>query len=510
MRQSHLMLLNTLALYAKIAISAIVTLVSTRIALKALGVESFGVYNLIAGVISMLAFFNGALMVSAQRFLSYALGEKDDSKLKEIFKISFLVHLILALSIGVIFKLLQPFLFKGVLNIPSDLLLVSERVFGIMILSSIITIIVIPYNAAINAREEMWFFSISEIIISILKLGAAIALYYTPYDLLLTYTVLMLFAIGIGGTIKIVWCNLRYSETLINIRGKVNYSLFKEMMGFASWNTLGSLAMVMRNQGVAVVLNVFFGTVVNAAYGVANQLNALVITFASTLTTVFTPLIVKLKGAGNNERMLFVSIFSSKISFFLSSMIAIPVLLNTEFILRLWLGSVPEHTLGFSRAIIVTFLIMQLYPGITRALYADGRIKTYQIVISILLALNLPVGYFLFKLDYAPVSILITMVFFQAFTLIATVYFAGKQIELDKYKFYMGSVFKPIMIVIIIALLISVSIEKIIENDGYLYLVVSGILSIVLISISFYKLVFIEEERELVNSLLKDVINKIK
>src|SRR5690606_1169373 len=178
MTQSFRVLVNTGALYLKIIINALVTLVSTRIALQALGVDSYGLYNLIAGVITLLAFFNGALMVSSQRFLSIAMGEKDNIKLSNVFKISFIVHLLLGLIVAVLFKALQPLLFNGFLNIEPEMVQVAKRVFDIMIISSFVTICTIPYNAAINAREELWFFSISEVIVSILKLGAAVYLLY--------------------------------------------------------------------------------------------------------------------------------------------------------------------------------------------------------------------------------------------------------------------------------------------------------------------------------------------
>src|SRR5690606_14602707 len=195
MRQSYKVLINTGSLYLKIIANAIVTLISTRIVLQALGVESYGLYNLIAGVISLLSFFNGALMVSSQRFLSFAMGEKDNKKLSEVFKISFIVHLILALIVAISLKLLQPLLFNGFLNIEKDMIGVAHRIFDIMILSAFVTILVIPFNAAINAREEMWFFSFSEIVVILLKLGAAVYLLYASSDLLITYTILMLAAI---------------------------------------------------------------------------------------------------------------------------------------------------------------------------------------------------------------------------------------------------------------------------------------------------------------------------
>lgn len=508
MRQSYKVLINTGSLYLKIITNAIVTLISTRIVLDALGIESYGLYNLIAGVIALLAFFNGALMVSSQRFLSFAMGEKDDKKLSEVFKISFIVHLILALIVAVSLKILQPFLFNGFLNIEPSMIEVAKRVFDIMILSAFVTIFTIPYNAAMNAREEMWFFSISEVIVILLKLAAAIYLLYATSNLLLTYTVLMLLAIAVGGIVKYLWCVWRYSECRIRLKGSINKALFKEMFSFAGWNTLGSLAVVMRNQGVAVVLNVFFGTVVNAAYGVANQLNSLVITFASTLTTVFTPMIVKARGEKDEKKVLFVSIFSSKMSFYLSSVMALPVLSFTPLILSLWLKEVPEHTVEFCQTIIISFLIMQLYPGITRGLYAEGNIKWYQITISILLIANLPVGYFFFSLGYPPVSIFLTMIAIQFLTMIATVYFAGKKINLNIKEFYISSVLLPILILSLAFLLLYLS-NSIRISNLYVKFVLFSVIGGLIYTPLYYKFILNVNEKLLLVNLLKSIKTKL-
>lgn len=509
MIQSFRVLVNTGALYLKIIINALVTLVSTRIALQALGVDSYGLYNLIAGVITLLAFFNGALMVSSQRFLSIAMGEKDNIKLSNVFKISFIVHLLLAFIVAFLFKAIQPLLFNGLLNIEPKMIIVAKRVFDVMIVSSFVTIITIPYNAAINAREELWFFSISEVIVSLLKLGGAVYLLYAVKNLLLTYTFLMLFAITIGGLIKYIWCIRRYPECRIKLRGHLDKNLFKEMFSFAGWNTLGSLAMVARSQGIAVVLNVFFGTVVNAAYAIANQVNALVITFAGTLTTVFTPMIVKARGEGDNDKMLFIAIFSSKIAFFLSCFFALPVLVFTPFILDLWLTNVPKYTIEFCQIIIVSFLITQLFPGITRALYAEGNIKWYQIVISILLLSILPLGFVFFSYGFSPILIFILLVFAQFFTLVFTVYFAKRKVNLDYKKFYILSVLYPCLLFVGV-FMVTVFLKNTMSiTNSYLEFVTISLFSLLIFTILYIKLIFTTKESGLLVNLIKSLKSKI-
>ncbi|AZB28238.1 hypothetical protein EB354_02620 [Chryseobacterium balustinum] len=387
---------------------------------------------------------------------------------------------------------------------------VAKKVFSVMIISSFITIVVIPYNAALNAREELWFFSISETIVSLLKLCAAIYLLYTTSDLLLTYTILMLFAIGMGGLINYVWCVWRYPECRIKLKGNIDKYLFKEMFAFAGWNTLGSLTMIVRNQGIALILNVFFGVLLNAAYGIANQVNALVITFAGTLTTVFTPMIVKAKGEGNDEKMLFISIFSSKMTFYLSSVIAIPVLVFTPLILDIWLNKAPEYSVEFCRVIIVAFLIMQLYPGITRALYAEGNIKWYQIVISILLVAILPIGYLLYYLELPPISIFIVLVIAQFLTLITTVHFAGKKVGLNIKEFYTSSIIYPCILYIVILSILMIIKNYIFIDNQNLNLIVNTFIFVSLYSVLYFYFIFNHEEKKILKGIYNSLISKIK
>ncbi|RRJ89557.1 MATE family efflux transporter [Paenimyroides tangerinum] len=477
--------------------------------MEELGVDSFGLYNLIAGVITLLSFFTGALTVSAQRFLSIAIGENNMIKVKKIFNLSLVVHFILALIVVFIFKIVQPFLFNGFLKINEQDMNNAIRVYDIMIVSSAITIFVIPFTSVINAREEMWFSSISDIVSICFKFFAAFILYYVIDEKLLVYTYFMLLSVIIGSIINIIWCRIRYLECRIDLNKRdFDKPLFKEMFGFAGWNSLGSLAVVMRNQGANVVLNVFFGTVVNTAYGIANQLNALVTTFAVTLITVFTPMITKAQGADNQERMLFVSVFSSKLSFFLSSLVSIPILLYTNFILSIWLKEFPEYTLSFCNSIIVTFLIMQLYPGITRAIYASGKIKWYQIIISIMLMANIPIGYLLFKNSYPPISIFYTMIIAQFLTLVITLFFAKMIVQLDIRKFVIESIMKPCLIFVSLyslGLILNFFLDI---NEIFKFSIVITLIG-VLYSFLFYIFVFNLNEKELFLNLYKSLRNKI-
>lgn len=505
MEQGKTIIINTVTLYAKIIIAGVVTLLSTRVALKLLGVDDFGLYNLIAGIIAMLSFLNGALLVSTQRFLSVAMGKGASiNELTKIFNSSLFIHICLSLLLVATLLILKPIMFSCILNIRPDSIHIAKKVYDIMIISSFVTILTVPYNAAINAHEEMWMFALIESLVALMKLAAAYSLYITPYNLLITYTVLMMFAIVIGGIFKYAWCRYRYQETRIFINKMYNRELISQQIGFVGWNTLGSIAVLGRNQGIAVVLNMFFGTLLNAAYGVANQLNVLVSTFAATITTVFSPIIMKYKGQGDKEQMLYVASLSSKISFLLSSIMALPILLELDNILNIWLTEVPDYTLQITRGTIITFVIMQIYPGITRAIYAEGVIKWYQIVISVTILMIIPIGYFSFKLGASPVCIIYCMVIAQILVLVETLYFAYKLIGLDWRHFFI-EVLKSILVFVIVYILMSY-LKRYLCVGIYPEIFIVTITSILLFVLLCLFVCFSSLERNFVKYLLSNMI----
>lgn len=506
MSRSKKIVNNIVALAIKIVLTCIVQLVGTRIALSALGDEGFGLYNLLAGIIVLFSFLTGSLLISTQRYLSIAIGEQDDVKLNSIFNVSLLIHILLAVFVVLILCLLKNLLFSSILNISFQYIVVAKTVYDILLLSITITILSIPFSADINAREDMVFFAFTEIVSLFFKLLAAISLLYIEDNLLLVYTWLMLLAIFVGTILKVVWCLCKYKESKISFALMRNMKLFKEMIGFVSWNTLGSAAVVVRNQGVAVLFNIFFGTVVNAAYGIANQINSLVLSFASTITTVFTPRIVQSKGEKNEKRMLEIAIMSSKLSFLLSSAIALPVLIYLGEILSIWLHNIPPYTETFVFWVVISFLVQQLYPGINRAIYASGKIKFYQVTVAIFLISILPIGYLLLRSGFNVEWVLVLMFVMQILTLLATVYFANKECDLDIKNFYIGSVFKPCLLFIVFYFTIRGCNAILCQNDEptLLCLSLSSFLY-VLVYMSLFLLLILNSQEK--NNILS-VINK--
>ena len=302
---------NTIVLYVKIIVSLVVGLFLTREVLATLGVDDFGIYNLIAGIIALLAFLESSLRSSTQRYLSLALGQKSRQSFADYFSSSLLLHLFLAVILFLVFYGLSFFLFDGFLNIPIERIEAAKTVFKVMVISSMLTILVAPFNAVINAYEDIWYLGLMQTFSAILKLGVLFLFKYVDFDSLILYSVWMLTVVVFEFLAALIWCVKKYS---VFKYWKSHISKLRDILGFTGWNTLGTFAVVARNQGVAVVLNKFFGTSINAVWGLANQVDGYLIVFANSITASVAPQIVKSYGEKNYDKLRFLTVFSSKIT----------------------------------------------------------------------------------------------------------------------------------------------------------------------------------------------------
>ena len=435
MQAANRVVLNTGFLYAKMVIRFVIALYSTRLILQALGITDFGIFNLVGGVIAMLYFLNAAMATSTQRYMSYYLGAGELNQIKTVFRTSVVLHLIIGVIIVLALELLGLFIFDGFLNIPAQRVQAAKIVFQFMIVSTFFTINAVPYDAAINSRENMLYDAIVGTIESFIKLGIAIWLIYSDYDRLILYS-LLIAALTISiRIVKSVYCRVHYEECRINLFGAIDLKLAKSMFSFAGWNLFGALCSVSRDQGLAIILNLFFGTIVNAAYGIANQVNGQLLDFSSTLSKAINPQIVKSEGKGDRSRMLRLTITTCKLSFFLLSIFAIPLIVEMPFVLNLWLKEVPDYAIIFCRLIIILSLISQLSRGLQIALQAVGKIKAYQIVVGTLIMLNLPLAFILLRLDFPAYSVFVGAIIIELFAGSLRMWFAHKLAGLEIIPF---------------------------------------------------------------------------
>jgi O-antigen/teichoic acid export membrane protein len=410
MQNAKKVILNTGFLYGKMVISIFIALYSTRIVLSALGVADFGIFNLVGGVIAMLSFLNLAMTTSTQRFMSYYLGAGDGGKLNEIFRSSFLLHFIIGVLVVILLEIASFFLFDGFLKIPFDRLDTAKTIYHFMVISTFFTINAVPYDAVINAHENMLFDALTGIFESFLKLGIAFSLLYNGFDKLVLYGLLMAVLTIVMRVIKSLYCSSNYEECKLFLKRPFDKSLLKEMFSFAGWNLFGALCNIGTSQGMAVILNLFFGTLINAAYAIANQVNGQLYAFAANMLKALGPQIMKSEGSGDRQGMLNLSMLASKYGFYLLAFFAIPLIFEMPFVINLWLSKVPNNTIVFCRLVLLATMANMITVGLQTAIQSVGNIKLYQTVMGSLLLLNLPVGWLLLKLGNPPYSVLISLI----------------------------------------------------------------------------------------------------
>lgn len=428
-------MLNSIILYIKIIITMLISLVSVPMILNALGKSDYGLYNLIAGVISMLSFLNASMSITTQRFLSVAIGEKNNEKLNNIYNTSLVLHIIVGFIIVVLFEVCYLFLFDGFLNIEPERIQAAKLVYQFIVASTFFTIISVPFGALMNAKENMLAFSIIAIIDSLLKLILAFYLSRCTYDRLIVYGACIAVISFFNVLFNQIYTKIKYKEFRISFGKYFSKEYFKQMFGFAGWNTLGAVAMIGRNQGVAVIFNLFCGTVANAAYGIANQVNGVLGYFSSTFQKALNPQLMQSEGMHDKSRLIRISLISSKYSVWVIALFAIPLIVEMPYVLKLWLKDVPEYTLRLSQLILVLAIVYQYSVGLMSSIQVVGKIKDYFIVMSVLILMNLPICYCVLKFGMPLYYCIIVFIIIEFISLITRLFMAQKIVGVKILEF---------------------------------------------------------------------------
>lgn len=452
---SHRVVVNTGILYAKMGVTMFISLYTTRLILNSLGATDFGIFNIVGGAIAMLGFLNGAMASATQRFMSYAEGAGDKDKQKSIFNVSVILHFCIALLLGVVLLIAGYFFFNGILNIPAERMYAAHMVYYFMIASTMLTVMTVPYDAVLNAHENMLYYAIVGIVESVLKLVVALIVVYTLSDKLIIYGLLMACISLTVMIIMRVYCRRKYVECTFKPQTYYDKGLMKEMTGFAGWNFLSSFSSIVGQYGLGIVLNHFFGTILNAAQGVANQLSGQLQTFSNTMLKALNPVITKSEGSGNRALMLRASMSGCKFSFFLLAFFAIPFLIDSNFVMKFWLKNVPEWSVLFFRFQIIRSLIEQLTIVLGVSVSAQGDIANMSKVKSIINILPVLFTFLLFYMRCPPYSMYI--VWILCWSIIGggiTIYYAVIKCNLS-IKDYIKNVVIPCSILFCVVSLIA-------------------------------------------------------
>lgn len=371
---------NTVLLYIRTLVILLVSLYTSRVVLNALGVEDYGTYNIVGGFVTMFSLLSGALSNAISRFVTFELGRGDLRRLKEVFSTSVTVQILLAVITVILAEIVGLWFLNLKMNIPDGRMVAANWVFQCSLLTFAINLISIPYNACIIAHERMNAFAYISILETLLKLGAVFLLFMIGFDKLIVYAVLLTFVATLIRIIYGVYCGRNFEEC--HYKFYINKPLIIEMTSLAGWNMLGSSGSILNSHGVNLLMNMFFGVAVNAARGLAVQVNSAVTQFVNSFTTAVNPQITKSYAQGEKDYLFRLVMMSSKYSFFLTLLLGAPIMAETPFILKLWLKEVPAYTVLFVRLALVASLIASLSTSLYTLSLATGNIKRYQIVVG--------------------------------------------------------------------------------------------------------------------------------
>ena len=451
----------------------LVTLYTSRVVLRTLGVEDFGIFNVVGGIVVMFSFLNSAMSSATQRFLSFELGKDNLKQFSKVFSMSINIHVLIALLIFVLAETVGLWFVNTHLVIPPDRMVAANWVYQCSIFSFMVTVVSVPYNASIIAYERMSAFAYISILEVTLKLLIVFILQWLLFDKLKLYAVLLLTVAIVIRIVYGVYCKTKLDGC--HYKWNKDRVLFKTLFSYAGWNLWGNLASVGMSQGVNILLNVFFGPAVNAARGIAYQVSAAVNMFCVNFQTAVNPQIIKYY-ASNNIKLMHKLIFqSAKYSYFLLLLLALPILFQTEFIFQLWLINVPLYAVTYTKIVIIIVLIDSISGPLMTGAQASGKIKLYQSLVGGLLLMILPISYYILLSYKNPTVPLLVNLGVSFVALMARLIILKYKIYLQLLEF-VKKVILPILKVTCLAIITPYLLNRMLE-DGFLKFTIICILT---------------------------------
>lgn len=479
-----------------------VSLYTVRVIWQVLGVDDYGIYNVVGGIVLMFAFLNTAMVVSSQRFISFELGRGDNKKLNRVFCISVTVHVMLAGVILLLAETIGLWFLNYELNIPPGRMVAANWVYQCSVIAFCVTIISVPYNACIVAHEHMKAYGYFGILEVVMKLLIVFLLMLAPFDKLITYAVLVLSVSLIMRLIFTIYCKRHFEEcTYKYVKDK---GLMSDMFAFAGWSLIGNLGFALRDQGLNILINLFFNVAVNAAKGIASQIGGVISGFAQNFQMALNPQITKRYAAGETESMIRLVFSGCKYSVFLMMCMAIPLTVAAKPVLMLWLGDLAPYTVGFVQLTLLLAVIESIVSPITTALQATGKIKRFQILISIVMISNLPLAWVWLHYAAYPYAVM--------FVSGATALFAvGMRLWLlhglvsFSYRAYFVEVVGPIATIFLLASILSIGIYGFFSRSIF-GLCAYGMSSVALTGITIYFIGLKPNEKQIVGNAVKKTL----
>lgn len=422
---------NTLMLYGRMLFSMLVSLYTSRVVLQALGVEDYGIYNVVGGVVAMFSMISSSLSSSVSRFLTFELGKGDTDGLKRVFSTSLSIQLVLAGIIVVLAETIGLWFLNTHMTIPANRLYAANWVFHASVLTFVINLLSVPFSASIVSHERMSAFAYIGILDVVLRLLIVLFIAYSGlgFDRLIVYALLLVGVVCIMQAIYWRYCTRHFLECQLKLSFDVDY--WKEMSSFAGWNFIGCTAGLLKDQGVNILLNLFLGPIINAARGIANTVNNVLSSFAGNFMTALNPQITKSYAAGDYSYMFSLVERGSRFSYYILLLFALPMLFEADFVLTLWLKHYPAHTVNFVRLILLVTMCDILSNTLINLQNATGKIRNYQLAVGGMLLMNFPLSYICLKIGFQPESTLIVALIVAVVCLFLRLLFLRKMVGLS-------------------------------------------------------------------------------
>lgn len=500
--------INTAVLYLRMFAILVINLIAVRLVLRAVGAEDYGIYNVVAGIIAFVGFVGTSIASSTQRFYSYAIGEKDDKKQREVFTASFIIFFSFSLIAFIITEIIGIWLIDTKLVIPLERLEAAKWVFHFSVMSFIATILSIPFSSAIIANENMGTYAAITFSECLLKFISAILLYYIVGDKLFFYGLFILLAHLLVFVAYFLVAKKEYKTICSFVRIK-DYTIFKRLVSFSGWSLFGSAAGVLINQGNTILVNMFFGPVVNAARAIALQISNALIMFSSSFTTAIRPPIIKSYAAKNDDYVNKLFSFGNKFIYYAMLMVCIPLFFEMETVLTLWIKDYDADTVIFSRLIIIYTMIMVLHDPITTIIQASGQIKNYYLFTESFTILCMPITYIVYRLGFPALTTFIVMCIAISCSHIARLLVLKKQYPAFSIRNYISSFVVPALMITMVMSVISYFVCWFIE-PSYLRMFSIIVVCVLCTATMVFFFALNKSEREMLKELYNSVFHRTK
>lgn len=505
---NHRIAKNTLLLYVRTLLLLLISLYTSRVVLDVLGVENYGIYNVVGGVVAMFSMISGSLSSSISRFITFELGRGDMERLRTVFSTSVNIQIDIALVVMILGEVIGRWFISTHMNIPIERLDAANWVLHCSLIMFCVNLVSLPYNACIIAHEHMSAFAYVSILEAILKLVICYMIVVSPFDKLKTYALLLTVVALIIRFVYGAYCNRHFPESKYRWIGKT--SLLKEMAGFAGWSFLTNVCYLFNTQGVSILINMFFGVALNAARGIATQVDGIIMQFVNNLTMAINPQITKTYAIGKKQEMFKLVCSGAKFSYFLLLLFALPMLFETEYVLSIWLKEVPDFTVVFLRLTIIGSMINMLGNTSYTACMATGKLRRYVFAISSVGFLVFPLTWIAFKCGLPAKSAYEAFILVYSLVLIVRIYLMKGLLDFPP-KMFVSEVILKIAIVTTAATAVPLVIYHLI-SESFVRFVIMLPVSTLFSCVSIYSMGLTVSERETVTAkcmaILKNVLHK--